>query len=89
MLEIQYSSLESADDLLLVMLEGFCKELSPFKIKDKPMTKISDSAHLLDFLHDKIVLKAEQKDEITEVDDQGEAMQPEEVHSDDTKRLFS
>ncbi|ESR40749.1 hypothetical protein CICLE_v10027364mg [Citrus x clementina] len=40
-------------------------------------------------LHDTFVPKAEQKAEITEVDDQGEAMQPEEIHSDYTKRLIS
>lgn len=84
-LEIQYSSLESADDMLLAILKGFCKELSPFKKKDEPMIKIPVCAHLLDFLYDAIVPKAE----ITEVDDQGEAMQPEEIYSDHTKRLFS
>ncbi|GAY66942.1 hypothetical protein CUMW_252810 [Citrus unshiu] len=40
-------------------------------------------------LHDTFVPKAEQKAEITEVDDQGEAMQPEEIYSDYTKRLIS
>ncbi|KAH9715510.1 hypothetical protein KPL71_021077 [Citrus sinensis] len=77
MLEIQCSSLESADDMLMSMLKGFCKELSPLKMKDQPMIKISERAHLLNILYDRFV------------DDQGEAMHPEEIYSDDTKRLFS
>ncbi|KAK9229548.1 hypothetical protein WN944_022511 [Citrus x changshan-huyou] len=60
-LEIQYSSPESADDMLMSMLKGFYT----------------------------FVPKAEQKAEITEVDDQGEAMQPEEIYSDYTKRLIN
>ncbi|KAL9460160.1 hypothetical protein AB3S75_003377 [Citrus x aurantiifolia] len=50
MLEIQYSSLESADDMLMSMLKGFCKERSPLKMKDKPLIKISECAHLLGIL---------------------------------------
>ncbi|GAY66946.1 hypothetical protein CUMW_252850 [Citrus unshiu] len=79
MLEIQCSSLKSADDMLMSMLKGFCKELSPLKMKDQPMIKISERAHLLNILYDRFVSKAEQKIEITKVDDQGEAMHPEEI----------
>lgn len=62
MLQLQYSSLESADDMLQVMLVGFVQELSPFQfMKDsqKPV-HVSDAAHLLDFLYLTIVPKPEQ-----------------------------
>ncbi|KAK9232431.1 hypothetical protein WN943_022677 [Citrus x changshan-huyou] len=65
--EVQYSSLELADDILQAMLMGFCDELSPFKMmKDVPMIDISECTHLLDFLYDTIVPKAEQNSEVTE-----------------------
>ncbi|KAH9715530.1 putative UPF0481 protein [Citrus sinensis] len=76
-IEVQYSSLESADDMLQAMLLGFCEELLPFQIlKDIPKINVSERAHLLDFLYGTIVPKAEQKSEINEVaDDQGEDKQ--------------
>ncbi|ESR40756.1 hypothetical protein KPL70_020962 [Citrus sinensis] len=76
-IKVQYSSLESADDILQAMLLGFCQELLPFQIlKDIPKINVSERAHLLDFLYGTIVPKAEQKSEITEVaDDQGEDKQ--------------
>ncbi|KAK9229560.1 hypothetical protein WN944_022523 [Citrus x changshan-huyou] len=94
MLEVQYSSLESADDMLQAMLMGFCEELSPFKLmKDMPMIDVSECAHLLDFLYDTIVPKVEQKSEITEVvEDQGDDKQPKERYtggSTSVKKIFS
>ncbi|KAL9459651.1 hypothetical protein AB3S75_002953 [Citrus x aurantiifolia] len=94
MLEFEYSSLESADEMLQAMLMGFCEELSPFKLmKDMPMINISESAHLLGYLYDMVVPKSEQKaSEIIEVvDDEGEAQQPPERYSTDlaySNKLF-
>ncbi|KAJ0075331.1 hypothetical protein Patl1_34645 [Pistacia atlantica] len=67
MLEVQYSSSESADEMLEAMLIGFYEELSPFKMmQDTPKIRVSESAHLLDYLYDTIVPKdnggAAQKD---------------------------
>ncbi|ESR40748.1 hypothetical protein KPL70_020953 [Citrus sinensis] len=94
MLELQYSSLESADDMLQAMLMGFCEELSPFTLmKDMPMIDVLECAHLLDFLYDTIVPKVEQKSEITEVvEDQGDDKQPKERDTGDStfvKKIFS
>ncbi|BBG99159.1 Plant protein of unknown function D, partial [Prunus dulcis] len=60
-LELQFTSLEQADDLLLSMLMGLCKELSPFKVVDQDLPKIqvSECAHLLDFLYQMITPKLE------------------------------
>ncbi|XP_060192125.1 putative UPF0481 protein At3g02645 [Lycium barbarum] len=67
MLEFQYSSLELADNMLLSMLMGFCKELSPFKIRvESPKFQFTECAHLLDFLYQLIVPKLEITCEITE-----------------------
>ncbi|KAH7543955.1 hypothetical protein ACOSP7_031129 [Xanthoceras sorbifolium] len=70
MLQVQYSSLEIADDLLQAMLMGFCEELSPFKLmKDSAkVVEVSDAAHLLDFLYRTIVPKPKQPSNITEID---------------------
>ncbi|KAK9229556.1 hypothetical protein WN944_022519 [Citrus x changshan-huyou] len=92
-IEVQYSSLESADDMLQAMLLGFCEELLPFQIlKDIPKINVSERAHLLDFLYGTIVPKAEQKSEINEVaDDQGEDKQATQKYFGDQtyiKRLF-
>ncbi|KAI6696073.1 hypothetical protein NL676_023783 [Syzygium grande] len=56
MLEFKFASLNEADDMLLVMLMGFYKEVSPFKaIEALPKIQVSVCAHLLDFLYDIIV----------------------------------
>ncbi|KAK9232423.1 hypothetical protein WN943_022669 [Citrus x changshan-huyou] len=81
-IKVQYSSLESADDILQAMLLGFCQELLPFQIlKDIPKINVSERAHLLDFLYGTIVPKAEQKSEITELIQY--MLFPEENKSDD------
>lgn len=62
MLELKFSSLETADETLLLMLIGLFKEISPFKmIEEFPNINVSESAHLLDFLYDVIVPQLDQK----------------------------
>uniref|UniRef100_A0A2N9GSC7 Uncharacterized protein n=1 Tax=Fagus sylvatica TaxID=28930 RepID=A0A2N9GSC7_FAGSY len=78
MLEFQFPSLEAADDMLLSMLVGLCKELSPFKlVEDLPKIPVpAECAHLLDFFYHMIVPKLEEPSEIIEVvvDDQNQDM---------------
>ncbi|XVF24718.1 hypothetical protein REPUB_Repub13aG0151400 [Reevesia pubescens] len=89
-LEVQSSSLETADDLLLSMLTGLCKELSPFKMmKVLPNIHVSDTSHLLDCLYDMIVPKVPKlhqtrtTSEISEVEDQNESTKGKEGSSQD------
>ncbi|XP_011002074.1 PREDICTED: putative UPF0481 protein At3g02645 [Populus euphratica] len=66
-LEFQYLSVESADDMLLSMIRGLAKELSPFKTIELPKSKkILEHSHLLDLLYDIIVPKVEEPLEISE-----------------------
>ncbi|CAK7328228.1 unnamed protein product [Dovyalis caffra] len=66
-LEFQFPSLKSADDMLYSMLMGSCKELSPFKtVVSLSGVKVSHDAHLLDFLYNIIVPKVEESFEIPE-----------------------
>ncbi|KAJ6751521.1 hypothetical protein OIU85_001999 [Salix viminalis] len=66
-LEFRFLSLESADDMLYSMLMGSCKELSPFKRMEKwPVARVSEHAHLLDFLYHTIVPKIEESVKIPE-----------------------
>ena len=85
MLEFQFPSLEAADDMLLSMLVGLCKELSPFKlVEDLPKIPVpAERAHLLDFFYHMIVPKLEEPSEIIEVvvDDQNQDMQGKEKSS--------
>ena len=62
-LEYQFSSLEEAEARMLTMLVGFCKELYPFKMmeKDLPKIRVSELAHLLDFLYEMITPKKERE----------------------------
>ncbi|XP_050235176.1 putative UPF0481 protein At3g02645 [Mercurialis annua] len=69
-LEIQFSDSDLADDMLLFMLSGFLKELSPFKmIKSEAGTSsMQRYSHLLDYLYEMIVPKVElAPHEITEL----------------------
>lgn len=85
MLEFQFSSLEAADDMLVSMLVGLCKELSPFKlVEELPKIPVPDCAHLLDFLYHMIVPKVEEPSEIIEVEDHNEDMQGKEKSSSDS-----
>ncbi|KAG4937555.1 hypothetical protein JHK82_051785 [Glycine max] len=72
MLEFKFSSLELADDMLLSMLLGLLKELSPFKVieKDCPEVIVSECAHLLDFLYAMIVPKLEEQTDLVQLEDQ-------------------
>ncbi|KAI6689859.1 hypothetical protein NL676_026687 [Syzygium grande] len=67
MLEFQFASLDEADDMLLVMLMGFYKEVSSFKVMEAlPKIQVSAWAYLLDFLYDNIVPKVKEQPEIIE-----------------------
>ncbi|KAI4352337.1 hypothetical protein L6164_006600 [Bauhinia variegata] len=69
MLEFKFSSLESADDMLLSMLTGLFEELSPFKMmEDYPEIQVSDCEHLLDFFYDMIVPKFEEQGDLVELE---------------------
>ncbi|CAL5210564.1 unnamed protein product [Lathyrus oleraceus] len=60
LLEFKFSSLEAADEMLIIMFIGLFKQISPFKmIQEFPNIKVSESAHLLDFFYDMIVPKLE------------------------------
>ncbi|KAL3610834.1 hypothetical protein D5086_001854 [Populus alba] len=66
-LEFQYLSVESADEMLLSMIMGLAKDLSPFKTIELPKSqKILEHSHLLDLLYDIIVPKVEEPVEIFE-----------------------
>ncbi|XVF74812.1 hypothetical protein PTKIN_Ptkin13bG0141200 [Pterospermum kingtungense] len=55
-LEIQFSSLEAADDISLSMLRGLCQELSPFKtMENLPEIVVSNCPHVLHFLYHMLV----------------------------------
>ncbi|KAL6286018.1 hypothetical protein ACE6H2_010408 [Prunus campanulata] len=86
-LEFQFKSLEQADDMLLSMLMGLCKELSPFKVVDQDLPKIqvSECAHLLDFLYQMITPKLERRpSEIVEAEYEGESTPHKESKSSDS-----
>jgi hypothetical protein len=73
MLEIKFTSLELADDMLILMFIGLYKEISPFKVmeQDYPDIVVSECAHLLDFLYNMIVPKLdEQSDVVVELENQ-------------------
>ncbi|TKY64596.1 putative UPF0481 protein [Spatholobus suberectus] len=73
MLEFKFSSLEAADDMLMLMFIGLFKEISPFKmIEEYPNIQVSESVHLLDFLYDVIVPKLDQQLDTIEVEFQQE-----------------
>jgi len=73
MLEIKFTSLELADDMLIFMFIGLYKEISPFKVmeQDYPDIVVYECAHLLDFLYNMIVPKLdEQSDLVVELENQ-------------------
>ncbi|XP_059458412.1 putative UPF0481 protein At3g02645 [Corylus avellana] len=91
-LELQFSSQEYADGVLLAMLMGLCNELSPLKLAEdvSKNIQVSKAAHLLDFLYDMIVPKMEEPSpppiviEIEGVDDRNEGMEGEKKSSADS-----
>ncbi|XVE89022.1 hypothetical protein DITRI_Ditri19aG0116700 [Diplodiscus trichospermus] len=84
-LEVQSASLEAADELLLSMLTGLCKELSPFKMMNVlPKIHVSETSHLLDCLYDMIVpkLRTRTRSEISEFEEPNEDVKTKEGSSD-------
>ncbi|XP_031387108.1 putative UPF0481 protein At3g02645 [Punica granatum] len=72
-LDFQLCSVEESENMSVSMLMGLSKELSPFKMMEElPKVKVSDSAHLLDFLYRIIVPREDLQSEIIE-DDHEEA----------------
>ncbi|XP_031482390.1 putative UPF0481 protein At3g02645 [Nymphaea colorata] len=61
LLEFQCASPQESERRLLMMLIGFCKELSPFRmVDDAPQIQVTDQgAHLLQVLYDAVVPPAE------------------------------
>ncbi|KAB5516220.1 hypothetical protein DKX38_026868 [Salix brachista] len=53
-------SAESADDMLISMLLGLCKELSPFKMVELEKIKVLEHYHLLDSLYDIMVPRVDE-----------------------------
>ncbi|KAI5660446.1 hypothetical protein M9H77_29239 [Catharanthus roseus] len=84
MLEFRYSSLEVADNMLLSMLIGICKELSPFRMTEElpNVHQVTEFAHLLDFLYRLILPNLERiLSEVTETHEQDEVKEGEESSS--------
>lgn len=80
MLELELGSKDSADEMLLSMLTGLCRELYPFKSPEVlPNILIQDSAHILDFFYRLLMSKAARQSLINEADHEVE----EEGHEDD------
>ncbi|KAL0720045.1 hypothetical protein Bca4012_069369 [Brassica carinata] len=65
-LEVQLKSTESADDLLLSVLKGLCRDLSPLviKLEDDQILKdrFREFNHILDFLYQMIVPRIEEEE---------------------------
>lgn len=94
MLEFKFSSHETADDMLVSMFIGLFKEISPFMMINSNMTKVSDSAHLLDFLYDLIIPRLDQKQsaDITieiEIQEQDDEKTKDDKSSSYVKQSFS
>ncbi|KAK8584730.1 hypothetical protein V6N13_138680 [Hibiscus sabdariffa] len=86
MLQVQSASLERADDLLLSMVTGLCKELCPFKMmKVLPEIPLLETSHLLDCLYDMVVPKLQipTTSEITELEGPNEDMKRRQGSSED------
>lgn len=77
-LDFQLCLSEESDGALYSMLTGLCKELNPFKlIEEIPEVKVSESAHLLDFLCRIIVPEPDHRSKIVKNDhDQVEPRDP-------------
>ncbi|KAK6915100.1 Protein of unknown function DUF247, plant [Dillenia turbinata] len=64
-LEIRYLSEEAANEILLSMLAGICKNLLPFKVIHKPLKiEVDRSAHLLDFMYRMVLPPPEVEDSL-------------------------
>ncbi|XP_019167246.1 PREDICTED: putative UPF0481 protein At3g02645 [Ipomoea nil] len=71
MLQPQCPSPEASDDLLLTMLMGLSKELSPFKNEGSAVVQIADATHLLGYLFQTIVPEMESEHVEIEIDENG------------------
>lgn len=72
LLELQFSSVEAADEMLLGMLTGLSRDLSPFKaVETSELVSVKDCAHLLDFLYHFIVPKEDAATFEIEHDEEG------------------
>ncbi|KAK7381551.1 hypothetical protein VNO80_00096 [Phaseolus coccineus] len=95
MLEFKFSSLEAADDTLILMFIGLFKEISPFKMMEEfPNIRVSESVHLLDFLYDVIVPKLEQQpdtieNEVQQEEEQKEGNEEGSADSSHVKQFFN
>lgn len=95
MLEFKFSSLEAADEMLILMFIGLFKEISPFKMMEEfPNIRVSESVHLLDFLYDVIVPKLEQQpdtieNEVEQEEEQMEGNEEESADSSHVKQFFN
>ncbi|KAF8096874.1 hypothetical protein N665_0299s0035 [Sinapis alba] len=75
-LEFQLESMESADDLLVSVLTGLCRDLSPLVIRfgdDDGVLKAQfhEFNHILDFLYQMIVPRIEEEEELDEEENRG------------------
>ncbi|KAK6912263.1 Protein of unknown function DUF247, plant [Dillenia turbinata] len=79
-LEIRYSSEEAADEILLSMLMGMCKNLLPFKvIPETSKIEVDRYSHLLDFMYHRIMPQAvEDSLKTTEIEEQEKGVKDEE-----------
>ncbi|GAB4842122.1 hypothetical protein Ancab_012080 [Ancistrocladus abbreviatus] len=85
-MEFQFHSSELADDKLLLMLMGFCQDLSPFKmVEDVPRPEVSNCSHLLYFLYRIVVPESEERYETIDIDDEKEEPQEKEKRSEDSR----
>lgn len=96
MLEFKFSSLEAADEMLILMFIGLFKEISPFKMMEEfPNIRVAESVHLLDFLYDVIVPKLEQQPDTVEneveqeEEQQKEGNEEESADSSHVKQFFN
>ncbi|KAJ0984799.1 hypothetical protein J5N97_003155 [Dioscorea zingiberensis] len=95
-LEFQLSSIQEADGVLTVMLNGFMKALCPFKMMESfPCIDVTKHAHLLELLYSILVPKPlEQPCEVIDInEDQTDAVESNEKsskdHSSHIKHFFS
>ncbi|KAI3455273.1 hypothetical protein Pfo_011936 [Paulownia fortunei] len=91
LLEFQFSSVDLADEMLLGMLIGLSKELSPFKMVEcSQRIAVKECAHLLDFLYHFIVPKVEAPSEIIDIhEEEGEEKEGEEKEGEEKENSFS
>jgi len=83
MLELRFSSLEAADETLVLKIIGLFKEISPFKIMEEYQNiQVSKRAHLLDLLYHMIVPDMLERQDTIEVELQQGEEENEESNTD-------